>query len=119
MIRFIKDRIRSLRYASKGAYLLLKNEPNFQVQCIIAILVTILGFIVGLDTTEWCIQVLTIVSVMAAEGLNTAVEKAADFIHPERHPKIGTLKDIAAGAVFITAIGAIIVGLLLYVPKIF
>lgn len=116
---FIKNRIKSIGYASKGAYLLLKTEPSIQVQALIGIAVTILGFVYELSVTEWCIQILTITMVMAAEGLNTAIEKAADFIHPDHDPRIGFIKDIAAGAVFLTAFGAVIVGLLIYLPKIF
>jgi diacylglycerol kinase (ATP) len=54
---------------------------------------------------------------MSVEGLNTAVEKVADFIHPEYHEKIGFIKDIAAGAVFFSALTAVAVGLLIYLPK--
>ena len=54
---------------------------------------------------------------MSVEGLNTAIEHLADFIHPEQHPKIGILKDVAAGAVFIAALIAIVVGSIIYVPK--
>ena len=56
---------------------------------------------------------------MGVEGLNTAIEEIADFVHPEHHPKIGRLKDIAAGAVGITALITIIVGCIIYIPKIF
>ena len=56
---------------------------------------------------------------MSVEGLNTAIEKIADFVHPEHHTKIGFIKDISAGAVFISAVSAIIIGLIIYLPKIF
>jgi diacylglycerol kinase (ATP) len=65
------------------------------------------------------IQVLAIGIVMSIEGLNTAIEEIADFIHPEQHNKIGFIKDIAAGAVFIASVSAIIAGLIIYIPKIF
>jgi diacylglycerol kinase (ATP) len=54
---------------------------------------------------------------MSVEGLNTAVEKVADFIHPEFHERIGFIKDIAAGAVFFAALTAIVIGAIIYVPK--
>ncbi|THD67647.1 diacylglycerol kinase family protein [Robertkochia marina] len=119
MSDFVKKRIRSIGYASKGAYLLLRKEPSIQVQAGIAVLVTVLGFIYNLSITEWCLQVLCITLVMSAEGFNTAIEEIADFIHPDHHPKIGFIKDIAAGAVSFAAFGAIIVGLIIYIPKIF
>ena len=57
--------------------------------------------------------------VMSIEGLNTAVEKIADFIHPNYHERIGFIKDIAAGAVFFAAMTAIAIGLIIYLPKFF
>lgn len=116
---FIKKRIRSIGYASKGAYLLLKTEPSIQVQAGIAVVITIVGYILELSTVEWCLQTLAITLVMAAEGMNTAIEKTSDFIHPDHNPQIGFIKDIAAGAVFFTAFGAVLVGLFIYLPKIF
>ncbi|MBL7473334.1 diacylglycerol kinase [Robertkochia sediminum] len=119
MSSFLRKRIKSIGYASKGAYLLLKHEPSIQVQAVIACAVTILGLVVGLTATEWCIQNLTITVIMTAEGLNTAIEKTADFVHPEHHPMIGRIKDVAAGAVMIAALGAVLVGLFIYIPKFF
>ena len=83
----------------------------------IGILMTIAGFYFDITATEWLFQVFAIGLVMSIEGLNTAVEKVADFIHPEYHERIGFIKDIAAGAVFFAALTAIIIGLIIYVPK--
>jgi diacylglycerol kinase (ATP) len=63
-------------------------------------------------------QTLAIGLVMSVEGLNTAIEKIADFIHPDYHERIGFIKDIAAGAVFFAGITAIVIGLIIYVPYI-
>lgn len=79
---------------------------------------TIAGFYFKINTTEWLFQVLAIGLIMSVEGLNTAIEKIADFIHPDYHERIGFIKDIAAGAVFFSAITAIIIGLIIYMPKI-
>lgn len=119
MKKFIINRIRSIGYAFKGAYLLLKNEASIQVQAAIAVLTTIAGFYFQISSTEWVIQLLTIALVMGAEGINTAIEETADFIHPEHHRKIGRIKDIAAGAVFIVAAIAMVIGGIIYFPKIF
>jgi diacylglycerol kinase (ATP) len=78
---------------------------------------TIAGFYFNITTTEWLFQVFAIGLVMSVEGLNTAVEKVADFIHPEFHERIGFIKDIAAGAVFFAALTAIVIGAIIYVPK--
>jgi diacylglycerol kinase (ATP) len=83
----------------------------------IGILMTIAGFYFNITTTEWLFQVFAIGLVMSVEGLNTAVEKVADFIHPEYHERIGFIKDIAAGAVFFAALTAIVIGAIIYVPK--
>ncbi|HLT41412.1 MAG TPA: diacylglycerol kinase family protein [Sphingobacteriaceae bacterium] len=119
MKHFIINRIRSIGYAIKGAYLLLRNEASIQVQACIAVLTTIAGFYFQISATEWAIQLLTIAAVMGTEGMNTALEETADFIHPEHHQKIGKIKDLAAGAVFIVAIAAMVIGGIIYFPKIF
>lgn len=116
---FFISRIKSIGYAFKGAYHLITREASVKVQFCIGILITIAGFYFQLSTTEWIIQILVIALIMTIEGVNTAIEEMADFIHPEFHKKIGLIKDISAGAVFIFAIAAIIVGLIIYIPKIF
>ena len=115
---FFARRIRGIGYACKGAWLLLKTEASIQVQAALAVLVTIAGFYFQISTTEWILQILTIALVMSVEGANSAIEELADFIHPEFHNKIGFIKDIAAGAVFFSAAAAIIVGAIIYLPKI-
>ena len=116
---FFKERIKSVGYAIRGAYLLITTEASLKVQLAICILMTAAGFYFKISTTEWLIQILAIGLVMSIEGINTAIEAIADFIHPEKHEKIGFIKDIAAGAVFIASITAVIAGLIIYLPKIF
>ena len=116
---FLVNRIKSIGYAFKGAYLLITTEASLKVQFGIGVLMTIAGFYFNLSATEWMIQILTIAIIMALEGVNTAIEEIADFIHPEYHKKIGLIKDFAAGAVFIFSIAAIIAGFIIYYPKVF
>src|SRR5690606_6649644 len=116
---FLVNRLKSIRFAFNGARLLIKTESSIQIQVFIGIIMTIIGFLVGLSPTEWILQSLTIGIIIALEGINTAIEEIADFIHPEFHPKIGLIKDLAAGAVFLFAIIAIIVGCIIYFPKFF
>lgn len=118
MKTFIVKRIRGFGYAFKGAVILLKTEASIQVQFCIAILVTVAGFYFNISNTEWLVQLLAIGLVMSVEGLNTAVEDIADFIHPDYHNKIGRIKDVAAGAVFISAVIAVIIAGIIYIPKI-
>ena len=105
-------------YAIKGAWMLLKNESSIQVQAVIAVLITAAGFYFDLSTTEWILQIITIALVISIEGLNTAIEELADFVHPDQNPRIGYIKDVAAGAVFFAAVAAVIVACMIYIPKI-
>ncbi len=117
--RFVSGRIKSIGFAVKGAYKLVTTEHSVMVQFSIMIVMIFAGFYFEISREEWMLQVLTFGLVLAIEGLNTAVEKIADFIHPEFHERIGFIKDIAAGAVLFAAFSAIAVGALIYVPKIF
>lgn len=116
---FFINRIKSFGFAIKGAILLIKTEASIKVQFTIALLVTAAGFYYNISATEWMLQILAIGLVMAIEGLNTAVEKISDFVHPEHHAKIGFIKDVSAGAVMFAAIVSTIVGCIIYIPKIF
>jgi len=115
---FIFGRIRSLKYAAKGGWLLISTEHSIIAQLIIGLILTIIGFWVELTPTEWVFQIFAIGLVIVSEAANTSIEYLCDFIHPEHHKKIGFIKDIAAGIPFLAAIFAIIIGLILYVPKI-
>ena len=114
---FLTGRFKSLGFAAKGAFKLVTTEHSIMVQSSIAMLLVIAGFYFEISQTEWLIQTLATGLVLGIEGLNTAVEKVADFIHPDYHKKIGFIKDIAAGAVFFAAMTAIAVGCLIYIPK--
>ena len=116
---FTINRLKSIGFAFKGAFFLLKKEPSLKIQFVIALLVTAAGFFFDISSNEWIVQLLAIGMVMSIEGINTAIEEIADFIHPEYNDKIGFIKDIAAGAVFIAAVFASIIGLIIYIPKVF
>lgn len=114
---FFTGRLKSVSFAFKGAVKLITTEHSIMVQFSIGILLTIAGFYFGITKTEWLFQTMAIGLVMSIEGLNTALEKIADFIHPNYDEKIGFIKDIAAGAVLFAAITAVIIGLIIYIPK--
>ncbi len=115
--KFISGRIKSFAYAFSGAYKLVTTEHSIMVQFGIGVIVTIAGFYFNITATEWMLQTLAIGMVLGIEGVNTAIEKIADFIHPQYHEKIGFIKDISAGAVFFVAIAALIIGFVIYYPK--
>ena len=114
---FFSGRLKSMGFAVKGAYKLITTEHSVMVQSSLAVLMIIAGFYFDINRYEWMIQILTFGLVLSIEGLNTAVEKIADFIHPEFHNRIGFIKDIAAGAVMFAAMAALAVGMLIYIPK--
>ena len=113
----LTGRLKSVKFAFLGAVKLITTEHSIMVQFAIGIIMTIAGFYFHISTTEWLFQTMAIGLIMSVEGLNTAVEKIADFIHPNYHERIGFIKDIAAGSVFFAAVTAIIIGLIIYVPK--
>ncbi|WP_430613131.1 diacylglycerol kinase family protein [Flavobacterium sp. JP2137] len=116
---FVLGRIRSVKYAFIGLYRLVSQEHSIITQLIIAGLATIAGFYFQISTTEWMMQIFSIGLVLSTEGINTAIEEMADFIHPDFHKKIGLIKDVAAGAVTISALTALIIGIMIYYPKLF
>ncbi len=116
---FLVNRLKSVRYAMRGALLLIRTEASIKVQVGISILVTIAGFYFEISNLEWILQIFAIALILGIEGMNTAVEKTADYIQPEFDDKIGFIKDISAGAVMLVSIAATIIGLIIYLPKIF
>jgi len=114
---FFKGRIRSLTFAIRGAWLLITTEHSIMVQFGIAIIMTVVGFIMELSSIEWMFQLLAIGLVLVAESLNTGLEKLSDFVHPDYNDRIGFIKDISAGAATFAAIIAVIIGLIIYLPK--
>lgn len=114
---FLSGRFKSIGFAVKGAIKLITTEHSVMVQSSLAVIMTVAGFYFKIDRYEWMMQVFALGLVLSIEGLNTAVEKIADFIHPEFHNRIGFIKDIAAGAVFFAALTAVIIGCLVYIPK--
>lgn len=114
---FISGRIKSVTYAVKGFYLLITTEHSIMVQLTISALMCILGFYLKISAVEWMFQILAIGLVLTAESLNTAIEAICDYIQPNFDKKIGFIKDIAAGAVTFAAITAVVIGAIIYLPK--
>ena len=109
-------RIRSFKNAVVGIWTMLKSQQNAWIHSIATIIVVMAGFVFSISSAEWCWIVLAIVSVWSAEALNTAFEYLADVASPEFHPLVKKAKDVAAGAVLITALGAVVIGLLVLGP---
>lgn len=115
---FIRGRLRSMKFALRGMWLLLTTEDSIKAQSFFALIAIIAGFYFNISSFEWMAQLLVIGLVLVAEAVNTAVEKVADFIHPDYHKKIGFIKDIAAGAPAIAALVSLAIAAIIYLPKI-
>lgn len=117
--KFAKGRLKSTIYAIKGFFILLRTEDAIILHSLVTIVLTAMGFYFEISATEWIAQLLALALVFVSEGLNTAIEKVCDFIHPQFHSHIGTIKDISAGAVTFAAVFGAIVGAIIYFPKFF
>ena len=109
-------RIRSFKYAFVGIWTMLKSQQNAWIHAFATVAVVLAGFIYSISPAEWCWLVLAIIAVWMAEALNTAIEFLADVASPEFHPLVKKAKDVAAGAVLISAIGALIIGIIIIGP---
>jgi diacylglycerol kinase (ATP) len=115
---FFTGRLKSVGFALKGAYKLITTEHSIMIQSFAGVCTVIAGFYFHISHEEWLIQTLAIGLVLSVEGLNTAIEKIADFIQPNFDERIGFIKDIAAGSVFFAAMTALAIWGIIYVPRI-
>ena len=115
----MKKFLLSFYYAGRGIKDCFKSERNFKVHTLAAIAAVIFSVIFKISPTEWLFIVMSIVSVTVTEMINTIAEKTADYIEPEKNEAVRFIKDMAAGMVLITAIGAFTVGAVIFIPKIF
>jgi diacylglycerol kinase len=113
----LKSRLESFRFALNGLLLLLKNEHNSRIHILAAIIAIIMGIIMKLDHYEWSLLIIVIGAVFLTELLNSSIESLADLIDPEFNELIMRAKDYSAAAVLISAIVAIVVGGLIFIPK--
>ena len=114
----LEKRVASFKYAFNGIAVLFKSQPNARIHLGLTLAVICAGWYFRISVQEWILLVLTIGSVLVAEGFNTALEFLTDLVSPEYHELAGKTKDVAAGAVLIAALAAVGVGLLIFGPKI-
>ena len=110
-------RVRSFRFALRGIAVMLRTQHNAWLHAAATAAVCAAGLALGLSAAEWCWIVLAIVAVWTAEALNTAFEFLTDVASPGFHPLAEKAKDVAAGAVLISALGSVAIGLLVLGPK--
>lgn len=114
-----KKLINSFKYAIQGIFSSFKTERNMKIHIFIMFLVIAFGIILKINKYEWIICVLCFAIVISGELFNTAIETVVDMVMPYKNDKAKIAKDISAGAVLALAIGAAIVGVIIFVPKIF
>ena len=114
----LSGRLRSFKYAFAGLWTMLKSQHNAWVHAFASFVVISLGFLFIVSASDWCLLTLAIMAVWTAEALNTAFEFLADVASPDFHPLVKKAKDVAAGAVLISALGALVIGLLVFCPHI-
>jgi len=114
----IRKRIRSFSYAIDGMKVLFHEEPNAKIHLFVTFCVIVAGCLFQISAIEWIAVFFAIGLVLSLEAINTSIENLADFVSPERHLWIKKIKDLSAAGVLIGAISAVIIGLVIFVPKI-
>ncbi len=115
----IGDRILSFGFAIQGLITFFKTQHNAWIHLLSAIAVIVLGFVLKVNSNEWCWLIVAIAIVFVSEMLNTAIEFLCDLVSPQFHPTAKKVKDVAAGAVLISAIAAVSIGFIVFLPKLF
>jgi diacylglycerol kinase (ATP) len=115
----IVERLKSVSFALAGIGVMLRTQHNAWIHLAATIVVVGAGLWFNVAREEWIWLVLAMIAVWTAEALNTAFELLCDVASPEFHPLVKQAKDVAAAAVLIAAIGATIIGLLVFVPHLF
>lgn len=115
----IRARVRSFRYALEGIAAFFQSEHNAWLHFMATIAVITLATLVGVTKTELLALVFSIGFVWVAEMFNTCIERVMDFVSDQRHKEIKFIKDLAAGAVLVAAITALVVGAVVFIPKLF
>jgi len=118
MIKVVRKLITSFSFAIAGIVDLFKFTPNARIHLIAGLTTIFLAWYFAVSTVEWAILIIMIALVIGFEAINTSIEYLTDLAHPDNHPLAKKTKDMAAGAVLIMAICSVIVGLLIFLPKI-
>ncbi|MDR0829280.1 MAG: diacylglycerol kinase family protein [Prevotellaceae bacterium] len=114
----LRKRLKSFSYAFNGLKILINEEHNSRIHIAVAVLVIIAGFGFKISSIEWLAVVLCIGFVFVLEIINSALENLCDFVSPERNETIKKVKDLSAAAVLISAITSVIIGVIIFLPKI-
>ncbi|GAA5509381.1 diacylglycerol kinase [Novipirellula caenicola] len=111
-MRFVRTWITKFAVAFRGLGISLRDQSSLQVHVLAAVVVLSLATYLDFDLWRWAVLVLAITIVIAAELMNTAIERLVRVLHAQRHPEIGDALDTAASAVLVAAIGAAVTGVI-------
>lgn len=109
---------KSFGYAFEGIKIAFRNEPNMKIHVFMAFLALFLAIFLGLSKIEWLFLLFTIVNVLTLELLNTVLEAVVNLVSPQIKPHAKIAKDVSAAMVLLSAILSVVVGLVLFLPKI-
>jgi undecaprenol kinase len=109
--------IKSFQYALQGFLSAIRSEVNLRFHIAVTVIVVTAGFWVKLEIVEWCIIILCVGAVVGFELLNTSLEQLCNHTTPDEHPAIKKIKDISAAAVLLVSLASVVVGLLIFLPK--
>jgi len=116
MREFIVSRFQSFGHAFRGLWYVMRTQRNAWIHFVAATIVFVVAFWLGVPPHGWAVLILTIAMVFTAEFINTAIEAVVDLASPEKHPLAKVGKDVGAAAVLISALAAVLVGLLILGP---
>lgn len=108
----------SVRHALAGLLYGFRTQPNFIIHSLLSVVALISSWFFQLTSTQWAIVLFTIFTGFAIEYLNTSLETTVDLFTPQKHPLAKIAKDTAAAAMLVYAIGAAVVALIIFTPKI-
>lgn len=114
---FFRGRIRSFVYAGRGIVQVFRCEPNAKVHLIVACVVIAVAAVLEVSITDFALLSIAITFVFVTETINTAIERLTDLACPDPHPLAAQAKDISAGAVLLASIGAVVIGAIVFGPK--
>ena len=117
MVTYLHKRVHSFKYAWKGIRLGWEEEANFRFQTVCAALALALAFVLQISRIEWLLVLLAMGIVLTAELINTSLEELCDMLQPSHDPHIAKIKDLAAGAVFLSSWVALLIGAFVFIPR--
>lgn len=110
--------LKAFKYAFHGLFIFFRSDPNGKLELCFATIAIATGFILHISVQEWLVIILCITMVISLEMINASIEKLCDMVEPAIHPTIKFIKDIAAGAVLLSAVASLTIGLIIFLPKI-